>query len=99
MDIRILAIGDVCGEIGMSFLNNRLKDTISRERINFTVVNGENANVVGITPKQAEFLMRAGADVVLTDNFFDMNPGEKCVRIVRGTPADDLKARSVFDIR
>ena len=43
--------------------------------------------------------IRAGADVVLTDNFFDMNPGEKCVRIVRGTPADDLKARSVFDIR
>ena len=68
MEIRVLAVGDVCGEIGMSFLGNRLKDTIVREKIDFTVVNGENANVVGITPKQAELLMRSGADVVTLGN-------------------------------
>ena len=33
--------------------------------IGFTVVNGENTNVVGITPKQADALFRAGAWIVL----------------------------------
>jgi len=48
MEIRILAVGDVCGEPGMSFLSNRLKEYISDMQISFTVVNGENANVVGL---------------------------------------------------
>ncbi len=28
MEVRILAVGDVCGEPGMSFLSNRLKEYI-----------------------------------------------------------------------
>ena len=68
MEIRILAVGDVCGEPGMSFLSNRLKEYISDMQISFTVVNGENANVVGITPKQADLILRAGADVITLGN-------------------------------
>ncbi|MBQ8306062.1 MAG: glycoside hydrolase family 2 protein [Blautia sp.] len=37
-------------------------------------------------------------DLLLEDNFFDMNAGSRLVRILRGTPRA-LKARSVFDIR
>ena len=37
-------------------------------------------------------------DLILSDNFFDMNAGEKRVKILRGKP-DKLKVRSVFDIR
>lgn len=37
-------------------------------------------------------------DVVLSDNFFDMDGGERRVRILRGKP-DKVQARSVFDIR
>ena len=33
------------------------------KKIDFTVINGENANVVGITPAQAEEIFAAGADV------------------------------------
>ena len=40
----------------------------------------------------------AGPDTVLEDNFFDMNAGERRVRIVRGE-AKDVKVRSVYDIR
>ena len=42
--------------------------------------------------------LRCGADVVLEDNFFDMNAGERRVKIVRGE-AKDVSARSVYDIR
>ncbi len=36
-------------------------------------------------------------DLVLSDNFFDMNPGERVVEIVRGSAAG-LSVRSVYDI-
>lgn len=42
--------------------------------------------------------IQCGADVVLEDNFFDMNAGERQVKIVRGE-VKDVKARSVYDIR
>lgn len=37
-------------------------------------------------------------DLILSDNFFDMTKGTKRIRIISGTP-DNLKIRSVFDIR
>ena len=68
MTVKILAVGDVCGEPGLDFLNLRLKDFKKENNIAFTVINGENTNVVGITPKQADALFRAGADVVTLGN-------------------------------
>ena len=68
MSVKILAGGDVCGEPGLSFLNHRLKPYRQEQGIDFVVVNGENANVVGITPKQADLILRAGADVVTLGN-------------------------------
>ncbi len=40
----------------------------------------------------------AGADTVLEDNYFDMNAGERRVKIVRGE-VKNLAVRSVYDIR
>ena len=68
MSVRILAVGDVCGEPGLAFLENRLKNFKKDNNIDFTVVNGENANVVGITPRQADAIFRAGADVITLGN-------------------------------
>ena len=42
--------------------------------------------------------LQCGPDVLLEDNFFDMNAGERRVRILRGAPAS-VTARSVYDIR
>ncbi len=39
-----------------------------------------------------------GADTVLEDNCFDMNAGERRVRILRGIP-EEIRVRSVYDIR
>ena len=37
-------------------------------------------------------------DMLLSDNYFDMNPGERRVKVLKGK-AEGLKARSVYDIR
>jgi beta-mannosidase len=42
--------------------------------------------------------IQCGADTVLEDNFFDMNPGTRRIRILRGE-GKDPKVRSVYDIR
>ena len=68
MGFRVLAVGDVCGQPGLDMLERRLKDLKKEKNINFTVVNGENANVVGITPRQADQIFRAGADVITLGN-------------------------------
>ena len=68
MILRILAVGDVVGAPGLAFLSEHLRAFKEREHIDFTVVNGENANVVGVTPKQADAIFAAGADVVTLGN-------------------------------
>jgi len=68
MTINILAVGDVVGQSGLAFLKERLKDFQKERTISFTVINGENANVVGITPAQADQILAAGADVVTLGN-------------------------------
>ena len=68
MVVKILAVGDVCGQPGLDALDKKLKPFQKENDIAFTVVNGENANVVGITPKQADLIFRAGADVVTLGN-------------------------------
>ena len=68
MEIKVFAVGDVCGQPGLDCLEKRLKPFQKEQNIAFTVVNGENANVVGITPKQADLIFRAGADVITLGN-------------------------------
>ena len=68
MTVNILAVGDVCGKTGLDFLARRLPAVKKMYDVAFTVVNGENANVVGVTPAQAENIFSAGADVVTLGN-------------------------------
>ncbi len=42
-------------------------------------------------------ILNENEDMVLEDNYFDMNAGEKRIRIISGEPVG-LKARSVYDI-
>ncbi len=68
MTVKILAVGDVCGSVGLEFLHRTLRSYKERNGIDFCVVNGENANVVGVTPKQCDSILRAGADVITLGN-------------------------------
>ena len=64
----ILAIGDVVGEEGLAHLARRLRSLKKLKDVHFTVVNGENASLTGILPRQVEELYQAGADVVTLGN-------------------------------
>ena len=68
MTISVLAIGDVTGQVGVDFLSEKLRGIKKWGNIDFTVVNGENASGLGLTPSQAEAIRDAGADVVTLGN-------------------------------
>ena len=68
MEFKVLAVGDVVCEPGMERIRRSLRRLIRDTGADFTVVNGENASVVGITPAQAEDILDAGADVITLGN-------------------------------
>jgi metallophosphoesterase (TIGR00282 family) len=68
MDFRVLCVGDVVGNPGLNEIRRNLRKLIHKTNADFTVVNGENAAVVGITPEQAEQIFDAGADVITLGN-------------------------------
>ena len=66
--VKILAVGDVTGEIGLEMLRHNLWGIREDLEIAFAVVNGENADGTGIKPKQADAILDAGADVITLGN-------------------------------
>ena len=64
----ILAVGDVVGENGLAHLERCLRPLQRQKNVSFTVVNGENAAGVGLTPQQARRIYNAGADAVTLGN-------------------------------
>ncbi|MBQ7254626.1 MAG: TIGR00282 family metallophosphoesterase [Oscillospiraceae bacterium] len=68
MDYRILAVGDVVAQAGISVLQAHLRTLKKLHNIDFCIVNGENAAMTGLTPRQADELLDAGADVITLGN-------------------------------
>ena len=68
MPVNILAIGDVAGAPGIDILSAKLRAMKKQMDISFTVVNGENTAISGVTPEHAEALFFAGADVITLGN-------------------------------
>jgi 2',3'-cyclic-nucleotide 2'-phosphodiesterase len=65
----ILFVGDVVGAAGRRVIRTMLADLRSELQADFVVVNGENAaGGIGITPKHADELFSAGADVITLGN-------------------------------
>ena len=68
MEFRILAVGDVVGTPGLEWLRRTLPGLRKEKKIDFCVVNGENAAMVGMTPDQGEWILDAGADCITLGN-------------------------------
>lgn len=66
--MKILTIGDVVGKGGVRAVEANLSALKQKYNAHFTVINGENADMVGILPDQAASLFRAGADVITLGN-------------------------------
>jgi metallophosphoesterase (TIGR00282 family) len=111
--MRLLFLGDVVGRAGRKAVIETLPDLRRRYRLDFVVVNGENAaGGFGITEPLLEDLLEAGADVVTLGNHaFDQKEAlvfiERQPRLLRplnfpkGTPgkgAGLYKARNGADV-
>ncbi len=71
--MRILFLGDVMGRAGRQAVTQALPGLRTQWRLDFVVVNGENATGgMGLSPDHAKLLFEAGADcVTLGDHAFD----------------------------
>ena len=68
MAYRVLAVGDTVGSPGLEYVRRQLRAIRRELNADFVCVNGENANVVGVTPRQVDGLLSAGADCVTLGN-------------------------------
>ena len=68
--MRILFLGDVVGISGCSKIMDNLLDQIKKNKIDFVIVNGENAaeEGVGLTKEICEDFFRSGVNVITTGN-------------------------------
>ena len=71
--MRLLYLGDVMGRAGRRAVTENLPRLKAEWRVDFTVVNGENATGgMGLSGEHAKILLEAGADcVTLGDHAFD----------------------------
>jgi len=68
--MNILILGDIVGPSGREVLTKELPSLIRKKKLDFVIVNGENAadSGVGITKKNTEEFFEAGADVITSGN-------------------------------
>ena len=68
--MKILFLGDVVGNSGCSKILNNLLDQIKKNKIDFVIVNAENADEtgVGLTREICEDFYKCGVDVITTGN-------------------------------
>ena len=68
--MRILFLGDVVGISGCSKLTSTLLSEIDKKKIDFVIVNGENAAAqgVGLTKEICKDFFNCGVDVITTGN-------------------------------
>jgi hypothetical protein len=66
--MNLLAFGDVCGEAGLRIASAKLRTLKKQYGAEICVINGENADVLGVRPEQVKLLFDSGADVVTLGN-------------------------------
>ena len=68
--MNILILGDIIGPTGREAVIKKLPNLIKQKKIDFVIVNGENAADpgVGITKKNVEQFFKIGIDVITTGN-------------------------------
>jgi len=78
--MNILVLGDVFGPSGVKAIREKLPKIITEKKVDFVIINGENANDngKGITKKIFDEFIIAGADVITTGNHvFDHKDAEE----------------------
>jgi len=68
--MNILLLGDVVGPSGRKAIKEKIPALIKKKKIDFLIINGENAadSGLGITKKIVEEFIEIGVDVITTGN-------------------------------
>ena len=68
--MNLLILGDVMGAAGRKVLSDKLPNLIKSNKIDFVIVNGENASDdgKGITKEITENFFKIGVDVITSGN-------------------------------
>ena len=68
--MNILILGDIMGSSGRKAIKNKLNQIIDKNKIDFTIINGENAadDGRGITSQIANEFFSNGVDVITSGN-------------------------------
>ncbi|MCF0129973.1 MAG: glycoside hydrolase family 2 protein [Pseudobutyrivibrio sp.] len=89
--------GDVCISEGTTILS--LPKYFKYENPELKVrVEGDELVVTATSYAKAVEILNDNEDLILSDNYFDMNAGEHRVKVLSGK-VDNLRLRSVYDIR
>jgi metallophosphoesterase (TIGR00282 family) len=106
--MRILFLGDVVGRSGRTAVAERLPALRADWRLDFVVVNGENATAgAGLSPDHARGLLAAGADcLTLGDHAFDhrdmlgfIDSEPRILRPLNYAKSAPGKGARVFDVK
>ena len=102
--MNLLILGDIMGASGRRVLSNKLPNLIKNNKIDFVIVNGENASDdgKGITQEITEEFFRIGVDVITSGNHIwdkketiDFIEKEKRLlrpaNLVKGSPGNGYK--------
>ena len=67
--MKVLAVGDIVGDVGVRKVKENLKNIIEKNKIDFVIINGENAaDGMGITEKIFNDLLKSGGTVITMGN-------------------------------
>ena len=90
--MNILLLGDIVGPAGRNIVINKLPEIINKKKIDFVIVNGENAgdNGVGITKKIPHPIQK------ITEGESSMG-SQKIVRLIQKNYKRDKKGKILFD--
>jgi metallophosphoesterase (TIGR00282 family) len=68
--MNILILGDIMGPAGREAITKKLPDLIKEKKLDFVIVNGENAadSGLGITKNNTDEFFKVGVDVITTGN-------------------------------
>ena len=70
--MKVLCVGDIVGRPGRDALEAHLEDLIKKHKLDFIMVNAENAELVVLTVT-GQLMLVTGDDIILQDTFVDVS--------------------------
>ena len=105
--MKILAVGDIVGKVGLQKLKDCLPYIVEEKKIDFVIVNGENAaDGMGITEKMYNEMLALGVNVVTMGNhtwgkkeIFNFIDDKNIVRPANYSPNNPGKGYDIYECK